>query len=141
MRIRRINREAKILSGPKQVNNHASMIIPNVENRVMFSHTEGFFSQVVLPVEIGQITLTTPGPVWQSDLPNIKSSKTITASEWVEKNRGKLQKYAGEYVAINHNGVVATADNLDDAFLKAKNKGVINPLVFKVPKSPRLKVV
>lgn len=82
-----------------------------------------------------------------SSFPNITPivkivNQPLTASEWVEQNRRKLSKHAGKYVAITRAGIVATADNFDDIYSKSKEKGVLNPLVFKVPKASRqMKIV
>jgi hypothetical protein len=77
-----------------------------------------------------------------SSNPMMIAHKPITASDWVEKNKNRLFKYAGKYVAVTCTGVVAQAKDFDDVYIRAKQQGVFNPLVFKVPqKSQRLKIV
>jgi hypothetical protein len=69
-------------------------------------------------------------------------NEPMTASEWVTRNQTKLSKYAGQYVAITGKGIVATNSDFDTVYRKAREKGVINPLVFKVPTdSQRIKFV
>jgi hypothetical protein len=65
---------------------------------------------------------------------NIDLINPTSATEWIEHNRNKLLKYSGMYVAITHNGLVASSNDFDEVFLKARGKGAMNPLVFKVPK-------
>ena len=88
------------------------------------------------PIEISGFTNTF------SSKPMIIAHKPITASDWVEQNKNRLFKYAGKYIAVTHTGVVAQASGFNDVYIRAKQKGVFNPLVFKVPqKSQRLKIV
>lgn len=59
--------------------------------------------------------------------------KPATANEWVQHNLDKVLRHRGKWVAISHNGIVATSVDFDEVFNKARNKGVSTPLVFKVP--------
>ena len=58
-----------------------------------------------------------------------------TATEWVNRNAARLTKYAGQYVAITNKGIVAVTDDFEAIYAKTKKKGIINPLVFKIPKA------
>ncbi len=81
--------------------------------------------------------ITKPGP----SLPTARD-KSVTANEWVQRNLSKIMRHRGKWVAINNNGIVATSDGFDEVFSKARNRGVTNPLVFKVPRVPQgIKVV
>lgn len=64
-----------------------------------------------------------------------------SASEWVERNIGKVQKKAGKWIAVNRKGILASAASLDGVYQKARMQGVYDPLVFKVPKPTSLRKV
>lgn len=64
-----------------------------------------------------------------------------TAAEWVQRNQPKIGKYKGKWVAVSRSGVVASSRDFDTVFMEARQQGIDNPLVFKVPSSGRRKVV
>lgn len=56
-----------------------------------------------------------------------------TAADWVRQNSDKLRRYTKRWVAVTRRGVIASSDDFDDVYAKAKQRGVANPLVFRVP--------
>ena len=73
---------------------------------------------------------------------SIRPQKPTTPSEWLRRNAGKINRYAGQWVAITKSGIVASSSDFDQVFQQAKERGAPNPLVFKVPKATRgLKIV
>lgn len=62
-----------------------------------------------------------------------------TADEWVRENLESLKRHAGKWVAVSEKGIVGVSTDFDEVFHQAKEKGIINPLVFKVPQPTRPK--
>lgn len=60
-----------------------------------------------------------------------------TATEWVRQNGDKLRRHAGRWVAITAEGIVAHSDDFDEVYMKARRRGISNPLVLQVPKAFR----
>ena len=57
-----------------------------------------------------------------------------TATDWVARNQDRLASHAGKYIAVSSTGLIGVSDDFDEVFRKARAKGVMNPLVFKMPK-------
>jgi hypothetical protein len=64
-----------------------------------------------------------------------------TAAEWVQRNQAKIGKHKGKWLAVSRSGIVASSGDFDTVFVQARQRGIDNPLVFKVPSSGRPKVV
>lgn len=81
---------------------------------------------------------------WPEGLTSVKAKARPpkTADEWVRRNFGKIQRHSGKWVAVTERGIVGTSKDFDETYAIAKAKGIINPLVFKVPsKDTRTKIV
>ena len=71
-----------------------------------------------------------------------KTRAPKTADEWVRRNFAKIQKHPGKWVAVTSHGIVGVSTDFDEAYGKAKAKGIDNPLVFKAPsKGGRTRIV
>jgi hypothetical protein len=66
-----------------------------------------------------------------------KKTPPSTADEWVQQNINKVQQHAGQWIAVTHKGIVATSGDFDDVFGKAREQGIANPMVFRVPSTTR----
>ena len=75
----------------------------------------------------------------QVERPKHKLSPPRTAHEWVSRHPQKVMGYLGKWIAITHKGIQSSGKTMDDVYRKAANKGIDNPLVFKVskPSGPR----
>jgi len=62
------------------------------------------------------------------------AQKPETAEEWVQQNLSVFPRYAGQWVAVSEIGIVAHTTDFDEVFFKAREQGIMTPLVFKVPK-------
>lgn len=62
-----------------------------------------------------------------------ESDTPSTADDWVQQNTDKLRRFVGRWVAVSPKGIIAASKDFDEVFLKSKERGVLNPLVFKVP--------
>jgi hypothetical protein len=71
----------------------------------------------------------------------VKTKKIITAHDWVNSHRNALEHYKGQFVAVDHNGIIAASYDFDEVSNKAKSKSIRPPFVFKVPDSDKPKVV
>ena len=60
---------------------------------------------------------------------------------WITDNFDKINRYAGKWIAIGPEGILATSEDFDTVFEEAERKGETNPVVFKVPSGTRRKVV
>lgn len=105
-------------AGPISANMHAGTNVGRVAHLV---------SNAVLGYQSTAFTVK-PGP----SAPTTRD-KPITANEWVQRHLDKVLQLRGKWVAISNNGIVATSDDFDEVFNKARGKGVSTPLVFKVP--------
>lgn len=56
-----------------------------------------------------------------------------SASEWLSENRDKLSRFANRWIAITAKGVIAKSDDFDEVYALAQERGVLNPMVIKVP--------
>lgn len=124
-------------------NSLKASLFSGVNGQIRIFHSGTLSPQMNLGAEIEGQTFSIVGQPTQTSLPvMISLGKPTTATEWLDHNVARLAKYAGKYVAITHSGIVANADDLDEVYYQAKKRGVMNPLVFKVPKATsRPKVV
>ena len=53
-------------------------------------------------------------------------------NDWVQRNTRKLQRYAGQWIAVTNHGVIASSTDFNQVYERARNKGIESPLVFKV---------
>jgi len=65
-----------------------------------------------------------------------KPGSPRTPLEWMAKYPEKVWRYKGEWVALTRSGVIAHANDFDRVYSLARSKGVLNPLVFRVPLDP-----
>jgi len=54
--------------------------------------------------------------------------------QWISQNPEKLNKYAGKWIALLDNRLIASGDSLSKVRIEAKKIAKKEPLVFKVPR-------
>ena len=74
------------------------------------------------------------GPPW-SVATNPRAG--ITEAHWARTNPHRLAAYAGSWVAVHGNDVVATNASLSHVLGSLKSAGISDALVFKVPQRKR----
>lgn len=135
MRIRHLNNNVKADRLPKRNANRNLLNISGTGSQMMHFNSEKLSSEIKFNnMSVGSSLYVNYESSDRLSSPTISWSKPVTAAEWVERNSGKLLKYAGQYIAVTHSGIVARSNDFNDVYAKSKQKGIMNPLVFKVPK-------
>jgi hypothetical protein len=139
MRLLRSNKRSKGISIHSKSNPTRSYFGPVTGGQVKVFHGASILTDFT-----GNLVVNGPQHLFGTPIglvDNIWSSVAVvpdipaTATEWIERNTGRLTKYAGQYVAITNKGIVAVADDFEGIYAKSKKKGIMNPLVFKIPKA------
>ncbi len=135
-----------------RIRNHRDNVCNTVKGQVIeLSPMVGgriHFANKILPtVEVFSSTISirnTFAPTTGGNIVNlpIVRSNSITATEWLSLNKRLVARHPGKYVAISNKGIIAVAEDSNNIYRKARELGILNPLVFKVPKvSERKRVV
>lgn len=91
-------------------------------------------------VYVGEATNTRPQfsaitvPPLQRSLP-FDSSLMSPEMEWVEKNHNTLRAYAGEWVVLSGDGVLAHGRDYRGVRARATSARIRTPFIFRVPES------